>query len=133
MKKKEVNWHSHNFLIISLHTVFLFVCLFFEVAFWIHLVYNMKGHNVSNVVLCTWSHIVSRCIHPNTQYIFLIIFFSRWTGLPQANRDKIFEGLTTEQGFYTSKDFLPLVAKASKIGTERDSSLYSFQHSATKN
>ncbi|NP_998058.1 dihydropyrimidine dehydrogenase [NADP(+)] [Danio rerio] len=37
-------------------------------------------------------------------------------GLPQANRDKIFEGLTTEQGFYTSKDFLPLVAKASKIG-----------------
>uniref|UniRef100_A0A9J8ASI3 Dihydropyrimidine dehydrogenase [NADP(+)] n=1 Tax=Cyprinus carpio carpio TaxID=630221 RepID=A0A9J8ASI3_CYPCA len=33
--------------------------------------------------------------------------------LPQANRDKIFEGLTIEQGFYTSKDFLPLVAKAS--------------------
>ncbi|KAI2667472.1 Dihydropyrimidine dehydrogenase [NADP(+)] [Labeo rohita] len=30
-----------------------------------------------------------------------------------ANKDKIFEGLTTEQGFYTSKDFLPLVAKAS--------------------
>uniref|UniRef100_A0A8C1NMH7 Dihydropyrimidine dehydrogenase [NADP(+)] n=1 Tax=Cyprinus carpio TaxID=7962 RepID=A0A8C1NMH7_CYPCA len=33
--------------------------------------------------------------------------------LPQANRDKIFEGLTIEQGFYTSKDFLPLFAKAS--------------------
>uniref|UniRef100_A0A8C1ZKJ9 Dihydropyrimidine dehydrogenase [NADP(+)] n=1 Tax=Cyprinus carpio TaxID=7962 RepID=A0A8C1ZKJ9_CYPCA len=71
------------------------------------------GHNVSNVVLCTWSNIASRCIHLNSQYIFLIIIFSCWTVLPQANRDKIFEGLTIEQGFYTSKDFLPLVAKAS--------------------
>lgn len=40
------------------------------------------------------------------------------TGLPQANRHKIFEGLSMEQGFYTSKDFLPLVAKASKLGKE---------------
>ncbi|XP_047666729.1 dihydropyrimidine dehydrogenase a, tandem duplicate 1 isoform X2 [Tachysurus fulvidraco] len=37
-------------------------------------------------------------------------------GLPQANRHKMFEGLSMEQGFYTSKDFLPLVAKASKPG-----------------
>ncbi|XP_036907254.1 dihydropyrimidine dehydrogenase [NADP(+)] isoform X1 [Sturnira hondurensis] len=37
-------------------------------------------------------------------------------GLPEANKDPIFEGLTREQGFYTSKDFLPLVAKASKAG-----------------
>ncbi|XP_036441571.1 dihydropyrimidine dehydrogenase a, tandem duplicate 1 [Colossoma macropomum] len=37
-------------------------------------------------------------------------------GLPQANRHRIFEGLSMEQGFYTSKDFLPLVAKASKPG-----------------
>ncbi|KAG9276514.1 dihydropyrimidine dehydrogenase a, tandem duplicate 1 [Astyanax mexicanus] len=37
-------------------------------------------------------------------------------GLPQANRHRIFEGLSVEQGFYTSKDFLPLVAKASKPG-----------------
>uniref|UniRef100_A0A8C7K128 dihydropyrimidine dehydrogenase (NADP(+)) n=1 Tax=Oncorhynchus kisutch TaxID=8019 RepID=A0A8C7K128_ONCKI len=36
--------------------------------------------------------------------------------LPQANRHKIFEELTIEQGFYTSKDFLPLVSKASKTG-----------------
>uniref|UniRef100_A0A672SFL4 Dihydropyrimidine dehydrogenase [NADP(+)] n=1 Tax=Sinocyclocheilus grahami TaxID=75366 RepID=A0A672SFL4_SINGR len=28
----------------------------------------------------------------------------------------LFDGLSTEQGFYTSKDFLPLVAKASKPG-----------------
>uniref|UniRef100_A0A673G9B1 Dihydropyrimidine dehydrogenase [NADP(+)] n=1 Tax=Sinocyclocheilus rhinocerous TaxID=307959 RepID=A0A673G9B1_9TELE len=45
---------------------------------------------------------------------FQVVFVG--IGLPQANRDKIFEGLTTEQGFYTSKDFLPLVAKTSKIG-----------------
>ncbi|XP_018609602.2 dihydropyrimidine dehydrogenase [NADP(+)] [Scleropages formosus] len=37
-------------------------------------------------------------------------------GLPQANKHKIFEGLSVEMGFYTSKDFLPLVAKASKPG-----------------
>ncbi|XP_067109808.1 dihydropyrimidine dehydrogenase [NADP(+)] [Osmerus mordax] len=37
-------------------------------------------------------------------------------GLPQANRAKIFKGLTMEQGFFTSKDFLPMVAKASKTG-----------------
>uniref|UniRef100_A0A3B3I1B5 Dihydropyrimidine dehydrogenase [NADP(+)] n=1 Tax=Oryzias latipes TaxID=8090 RepID=A0A3B3I1B5_ORYLA len=37
-------------------------------------------------------------------------------GLPQANRAKIFQGLTGDQGFFTSKDFLPLVASASKKG-----------------
>ncbi|XP_023256285.1 dihydropyrimidine dehydrogenase [NADP(+)], partial [Seriola lalandi dorsalis] len=37
-------------------------------------------------------------------------------GLPQANRAKIFQGLTMDQGFFTSKDFLPMVASASKKG-----------------
>ncbi|XP_032884780.1 dihydropyrimidine dehydrogenase [NADP(+)] [Amblyraja radiata] len=37
-------------------------------------------------------------------------------GLPEPKRDLIFEGLTVEHGFYTSKEFLPLVAKASKAG-----------------
>uniref|UniRef100_A0A673BZQ9 Dihydropyrimidine dehydrogenase [NADP(+)] n=1 Tax=Sphaeramia orbicularis TaxID=375764 RepID=A0A673BZQ9_9TELE len=37
-------------------------------------------------------------------------------GLPQANRAKIFQGLTMDQGFFTSKDFLPMVATASKKG-----------------
>uniref|UniRef100_A0A6I8QZJ9 Dihydropyrimidine dehydrogenase [NADP(+)] n=1 Tax=Xenopus tropicalis TaxID=8364 RepID=A0A6I8QZJ9_XENTR len=37
-------------------------------------------------------------------------------GLPQPKIDDVFTGLTTEHGFYTSKDFLPLVAKASKQG-----------------
>uniref|UniRef100_A0A8C9NFX5 Dihydropyrimidine dehydrogenase [NADP(+)] n=1 Tax=Serinus canaria TaxID=9135 RepID=A0A8C9NFX5_SERCA len=37
-------------------------------------------------------------------------------GLPEPNRDSIFQGLNMNQGFYTSKDFLPLVAMASKPG-----------------
>ncbi|XP_066297825.1 dihydropyrimidine dehydrogenase [NADP(+)]-like [Branchiostoma lanceolatum] len=37
-------------------------------------------------------------------------------GLPQAKRNAMFQGLTVEQGFYTSKDYLPLVAAASKPG-----------------
>ncbi|CAI5642265.1 unnamed protein product [Oreochromis niloticus] len=37
-------------------------------------------------------------------------------GLPQANRAEIFKGLTVDQGFFTSKDFLPMVASASKKG-----------------
>ncbi|XP_066208692.1 dihydropyrimidine dehydrogenase [NADP(+)] isoform X1 [Saccopteryx leptura] len=37
-------------------------------------------------------------------------------GLPEPNKDSIFQGLTQDQGFYTSKDFLPLVAKGSKAG-----------------
>lgn len=39
-------------------------------------------------------------------------------GLPQANRAKIFQGLAMHQGFFTSKDFLPMVASASKKGTQ---------------
>lgn len=37
-------------------------------------------------------------------------------GLPDPKVAPIFEGLTTQQGFYTSKDFLPVVAIASKPG-----------------
>ncbi|XP_058819124.1 dihydropyrimidine dehydrogenase [NADP(+)] [Topomyia yanbarensis] len=37
-------------------------------------------------------------------------------GLPQPKIDKVFSGLTKEQGFYTSKDFLPLVSDGSKPG-----------------
>lgn len=39
-------------------------------------------------------------------------------GLPDPKVIPIFEGLTIEQGFYTSKDFLPLVAKTSKPGKQ---------------
>lgn len=37
-------------------------------------------------------------------------------GLPNAKRIGPFKALTVEQGFYTSKDFLPLVTQASKPG-----------------
>ncbi|KAJ3662662.1 hypothetical protein Zmor_007000 [Zophobas morio] len=37
-------------------------------------------------------------------------------GLPQPKLNPLFKGLTPEMGFYTSKNFLPKVAKASKPG-----------------
>lgn len=48
-----------------------------------------------------------------TVLIYLEISVS---GLPEPNRDSVFQGLRMDQGFYTSKDFLPLVAVASKPG-----------------
>lgn len=38
--------------------------------------------------------------------------------MPEPKKIKIFESLTIDNGFYTSKDFLPLVAKASKQGNK---------------
>ncbi|KAH9399748.1 hypothetical protein TYRP_017740 [Tyrophagus putrescentiae] len=35
-------------------------------------------------------------------------------GLPEAKRDPVFQGLEQAHGFFTSKDFLPAVSKASK-------------------
>ena len=37
-------------------------------------------------------------------------------GLPEPQRHKAFDGLSPKHGFWTSKDFLPQVAKASKPG-----------------
>ncbi|CAF1117663.1 unnamed protein product [Adineta steineri] len=37
-------------------------------------------------------------------------------GLPNPNIDPIFKDLTTAEGFYTSKNFLPIVSKSSKAG-----------------
>lgn len=37
-------------------------------------------------------------------------------GLPDAKRDRMFDGLTTRNGFFTSKEFLPAVSAASKPG-----------------
>jgi dihydropyrimidine dehydrogenase (NADP+) len=37
-------------------------------------------------------------------------------GQPEPKSDKIFAGLKQEDGYYTSKDFLPLVMKSSKAG-----------------
>jgi len=37
-------------------------------------------------------------------------------GMPEPKVDDVFKGLTTAQGFFTSKEFLPQVSKASKAG-----------------
>lgn len=37
-------------------------------------------------------------------------------GLPEPKKISAFKGLKKEQGFYTSKDFLPQVSAASKPG-----------------
>eukprot|EP01114_Cavostelium_apophysatum_P020682 TRINITY_DN699_c0_g1_i7.p1 TRINITY_DN699_c0_g1~~TRINITY_DN699_c0_g1_i7.p1 ORF type:complete len:1025 (+),score=308.73 TRINITY_DN699_c0_g1_i7:174-3248(+) len=37
-------------------------------------------------------------------------------GMPEPKVESIFEGLSPSEGFYSSKDFLPLVSKASKPG-----------------
>jgi dihydropyrimidine dehydrogenase (NADP+) len=37
-------------------------------------------------------------------------------GLPNPNIDPIFKDLTKAEGFYTSKNFLPMIAKSSKAG-----------------
>lgn len=37
-------------------------------------------------------------------------------GMPQPRILKMFDGLDQDHGFYTSKDFLPIVSKASKCG-----------------
>ena len=39
-------------------------------------------------------------------------------GLPEPKVVPMFEGLTNDHGFYTSKDFLPVVAMASKPGNK---------------
>ena len=39
-------------------------------------------------------------------------------GMPEPKKVGIFAGLGIENGFYTSKDYLPLVAKASKPGRD---------------
>ena len=44
-------------------------------------------------------------------------------GNPEPKIIPIFEGLSEEQGFYTSKSFLPKVAKASKPGKIRSSTI----------
>ena len=41
-------------------------------------------------------------------------------GLPQPQLNPIFKGLTPKQGFWTSKEFLPKVAKASKPGMGKE-------------
>ena len=49
-------------------------------------------------------------------YNFLLNYFGTNLGLPQPKKISIFKDLGIKHGFYTSKDFLPVVSKASKAG-----------------
>lgn len=55
-------------------------------------------------------------IYWSLKFFILICLKISVLGLPEPNRDTIFQGLRMDHGFYTSKDFLPLVAMASKPG-----------------
>jgi len=58
------------------------------------------------------------------EILYGLIFTFVSLGLPNAKRHPIFEGLSAENGFYTSKDFLPMVAAASKPGYRIPTSTY---------
>ena len=53
--------------------------------------------------------------------------FSNRIGLPQPKLIPQFEGLTKSHGFWTSKDFLPVVSKGSKPGKKNSFYLF-FDH-----
>lgn len=53
---------------------------------------------------------VSKLLDSGSKAVFVGI------GLPEAKPNPVFEGLTAEMGFYTSKSFLPRVSEASKPG-----------------
>jgi hypothetical protein len=47
-------------------------------------------------------------------------------GLPQPKKISIFKDLEIKHGFYTSKDFLPVVSKASKAGNVFEYIFYNY-------
>ncbi|XP_071050404.1 dihydropyrimidine dehydrogenase [NADP(+)] [Onthophagus taurus] len=60
---------------------------------------------------------IEKLLQEKTDAIFLGI------GLPEPKTDKVFENLTPEHGYYTSKSFLPKVTEASKPNMCRCASL----------
>ncbi len=69
-------------------------------------VVNGKGLNAND------GYTVQQLAKDGYECVFLGI------GLPNPNKDPIFAGLTEANGFFTSKSFLPIVAKASKPGND---------------
>ena len=49
-------------------------------------------------------------------YCFEVLFLIFFPGLPEPKLSPIFDGLGTENGFYSSKAFLPIVSMGSKAG-----------------
>lgn len=65
----------------------------------------VKGRSLSQKDLT-----VKKLLDEGTKAVFIGI------GHPEPKPNKVFKDLTTEMGFYTSKNFLPTVASASKPG-----------------
>uniref|UniRef100_A0A182Y4Z6 Dihydropyrimidine dehydrogenase [NADP(+)] n=1 Tax=Anopheles stephensi TaxID=30069 RepID=A0A182Y4Z6_ANOST len=80
------------------------------VNFEVQLVKDLGVQFVLNRSLSAKDLTVRGLLETGTDAVFLGI------GLPQPKVDKVFEGLTEEQGFFTSKSFLPQVADGSKPG-----------------
>lgn len=80
------------------------------VDFEINLVKDLGVHFETGRSLSTSDITLSNLIKDGTDAIFLGI------GLPQPIVNSIFKELTPDNGFYTSKDFLPLVSEGSKPG-----------------
>lgn len=80
------------------------------VEFEISLVQDLGVRIETGRLLSTSDLTIERLLDGGAQAIFIGI------GLPQAKPNPLFRDLTAEMGFYTSKDFLPKVSKASKPG-----------------
>lgn len=73
------------------------------------LISKMAGNDDEFYTSCS-TQMFQGLLKDGYQAIFLGI------GLPQPKVIPVFEGLTEEMGFYTSKSFLPAVSKGSKAG-----------------
>ncbi|XP_053692014.1 dihydropyrimidine dehydrogenase [NADP(+)] [Sabethes cyaneus] len=80
------------------------------VKFEIQLVQDLGVKFETGRILSTKDVTVQGLLDSGNDAVFLGI------GLPQPKIDRVFQGLTQNQGFYTSKDFLPLVSDGSKQG-----------------
>lgn len=80
------------------------------VDFEVNLVKDLGVRFETGRALSTDDITVQKLIEDGIDAIFLGI------GLPQPTLNPIFNGLTQENGFYTSKDFLPVVSEGSKPG-----------------
>lgn len=80
------------------------------VQFEINLVKNLGVEIITGRTLSVDDITVLKLLDDGFKAVFLGI------GLPEPKKVPIFKGLTQEMGFYTSKDFLPLVSKSSKRG-----------------
>lgn len=81
------------------------------VNFEIKLVQDLGVNIETNRSLSTKDITVSNLLDSGSKAVFVGI------GLPEPKPNPVFEGLTSDMGFYNSKNFLPQVSSASKPGT----------------